>query len=46
MVLESAEGVNRGLVAQVAEVGRPLLSVSKTVKADNTVVFSKKESKF
>ena len=40
MVMSSGEGVNRLITAQVTEVSKPLLSVSKMVKAGNTVVFA------
>jgi len=40
MFMSSAEGVNRAMTAQVTEVNKPLLSVSKMVKAGNTVIFS------
>ena len=40
MVMSSNEGVNRVITAQVTEVNKPLLSVSKMVKSGNTVVFS------
>ena len=40
MFMSSAEGVNRAITAQVTEVNKPLLSVSKMVKAGNTVTFS------
>ena len=35
-----AEGLLRGITAQVCEVNKPLLSVARLVKAGNTVVFS------
>ena len=38
------EGVNRLITAQVTEVTKPLLSVSKMVKAGNTVVFDQNGS--
>jgi len=44
MVICSNEGVNRSITAQVTEVTKPLLSVSKMVNAGNTVVFSKDNS--
>ena len=44
MVMSSVEGVNRLMTAQVTEVNKPLLSVSKMVKAGNTVVFSQEGS--
>ena len=40
MLMSSLEGVNRAITAQVTEVNKPLLSVSKMVKAGNTVTFS------
>jgi len=40
MMASSGEGVNRMITAQVTEVSKPLMSVSKLVKAGNTVVFS------
>ena len=44
MIMSSMEGVNRLVTAQVTEVSKPLLSVSKMVNAGNTVVFSKDSS--
>ena len=44
MFMSSSEGVNRLVTAQVTEVSKPLLSVSKMVNAGNTVVFSKDNS--
>ena len=40
MVLCSIEGVNRQITAQVTEVSKPLLSVSKMTRAGYTAVFS------
>ena len=40
MVMSSTEGVNRLITAQVTEVSRPLLGVSKMVKVGNSVVFT------
>jgi len=40
MVMSSAEGVIRAITAQVTEVNKPLLSVSKMVNAGYTVTFS------
>ena len=40
----SEEGVTRGIVAQVCDVNKALLSVSKIVAAGNKVVFGKGES--
>ena len=40
MVICSIEGVSRSIAAQVTEVNKPLLSVSKMVKAGYTVTFS------
>ena len=34
------EGVHRGITAQVCEVNKPLMSVSKLVRSGNTVVFA------
>ena len=39
MLMSTTEGVSRIIKAQVTEVRRPLMSVSKLVKAGNTVVF-------
>ena len=41
---ESEEGIKRALCVQVAEVNKALLSVSKVVKAGNTVVFDEEGS--
>ena len=40
MWLCSAEGVERTITAQVTDVSKPLMSVSKMVRAGNTVVFA------
>ena len=40
----TAEGHRRGLTAQVCDVNKPLLSVTRLVAAGNTVVFSQGES--
>ena len=40
----SDEGVARGITVQVCEVSKPLLSVSKLVKAGNRVVFEESGS--
>ena len=40
MLMVSTEGVSRALTAQVTEVSKPLLSVSKMVKSGHSVVFS------
>jgi len=44
MVLCSIEGVTRQLTAQVTEISKPLLSVSKMVKQGYTMVFSPESS--
>ena len=38
------EGITRGITCQVCEVNKPLLSVSKIVKAGNRVVFDSEGS--
>ena len=44
MLMCTSEGINRIIKAQVTEVRRPLMSVSKLVKAGNTVVFDQQGS--
>ena len=44
MLVCSVEGVSRGVVAQVTDVTKPLLSVSKMVKSGHQVVFDSEGS--